>query len=96
MDEPLGSVDALTREMLQDEVLKMWSSSGKTIILVTHSIEEAIYLGQSVVVMSSRPGKVLRSFDVPLPFPRTREMRTGPVAADLRRQIWDLVRGEGA
>lgn len=96
MDEPLGSVDSLTRETLQDEVLRMWSTSGKTIMLVTHSIEEAIYLGQSVAVMSPRPGKVLRIFDVPLPFPRTPEMRTGPVAAELRREIWNLVRGESA
>ncbi|MGP8264917.1 MAG: ABC transporter ATP-binding protein [Beijerinckiaceae bacterium] len=93
MDEPLGSVDALTREALQDEVLRMWSTSGKTIMLVTHSIEEAIYLGHRVVVMSPRPSTVLKTFDVPLPFPRTREMRTGPVAAKLRAEIWDLVRG---
>lgn len=96
MDEPLGSVDSLTRETLQDEVLRMWSASGKTIVLVTHSIEEAIYLGHRVAVMSPRPGRVLRIFDVPLAFPRTREMRIGPVAAELRREIWNLVRGEVA
>ena len=93
MDEPLGSLDALTRESLQDEVLKIWAASGKTILLVTHSIEEAIYLGQRVIVMSPRPSKVLQVFDVPLPLPRTPEMRTGSVAAKLRAQIWALVRG---
>ncbi|MBN9428277.1 MAG: ABC transporter ATP-binding protein [Burkholderiales bacterium] len=92
MDEPLGSVDALTRETLQDEVLKMWEASQKTILLVTHSIEEAIYLGHRVVVMSPRPSRVLKIFDVPLPFPRTREMRTSSIATELRSEIWNLVR----
>lgn len=95
MDEPLGSVDALTREMLQDEVLRMWAASRKTILLVTHSIEEAIYLGHRVAVMSPRPSRVVKVFDVPLPFPRTRDMRISPVASQLRSEIWDLVR-EGA
>ncbi len=96
MDEPLGSVDSLTRETLQDEVLKLWAESGKTILLVTHSIEEAVYLGQRVVVMSPRPSKVLQVFDVPLPFPRSPDMRTGAVAAALRGKIWNLVRGGDA
>ena len=93
MDEPLGSVDSLTREMLQDEVLRIWQESGKTILLVTHSIEEAIYLGQRVIVMSPRPGRIIREFAVPLPFPRSTVMRTGAVVAELRAKIWDLIRG---
>jgi ABC-type nitrate/sulfonate/bicarbonate transport system ATPase subunit len=93
MDEPLGSLDALTREVLQDEILKIWAASGKTIVLVTHSIDEAIYLGQKIVVMSPRPTKIIRTFDVPLPFPRTPVMRTNPDAAALRLQIWDMLRG---
>lgn len=93
MDEPLGSVDSLTRETLQDEVLRIWRESGKTILFVTHSIEEAIYLGQRVIVMSPRPGRVIREFAVPLPFLRTPAMRTGPVIAELRAHIWDLIRG---
>jgi NitT/TauT family transport system ATP-binding protein len=93
MDEPLGSVDALTREVLQQEILNIWSQSGKTIVLVTHSIEEAIFLGHQVVVMSPRPTKILKTFDVPLPFPRTPEMRGDPAVAQLRLQIWDLLKG---
>ncbi len=93
MDEPLGSVDSLTREKLQDELLRIWSESRKTIVVVTHSIEEAIYLGQRVVVMAPRPSRVVAAFDVPLPHPRTADMRTGPVMAELRGKIWDLVRG---
>ncbi|MBZ5662067.1 MAG: ABC transporter ATP-binding protein [Acidobacteriia bacterium] len=95
MDEPLGSVDSLTRETLQDEVLRIWQESGKTILLVTHSIEEAIYLGQRVIVMSPRPGRIIREFSVPLPFPRSAAMRTGPVVADLRTEIWALIREGG-
>jgi len=92
MDEPLGSLDALTRELLQEEILKIWAASGKTILLVTHSIDEAIYLGQQVVVMSPRPTRILRQFDVPLPYPRMPSMRTDPAVADLRLQIWELLR----
>ena len=93
MDEPLGSVDSLTREKLQDELLRIWADSGKTIIVVTHSIEEAIYLGQKVVVMAPRPSRVVEVFDVPLSRERTPDMRTGPEAVKLRGQIWDLIRG---
>ena len=96
MDEPLGSVDALTREVLQQEILNIWSQSGKTIVLVTHSIEEAIFLGHQVVVMSPRPTKILKTFDVLLPFPRTTEMRGDPAVARLRMQIWDLLKGAAA
>jgi NitT/TauT family transport system ATP-binding protein len=93
MDEPLGSVDALTRETLQQEILNIWSQSGKTIIVVTHSIEEAIFLGHQVVVMSPRPTKILKTFDIPLGFPRTVAMRGDPAVAQLRMQIWDLLKG---
>ncbi len=93
MDEPLGSVDALTREKLQDELLRIWRDSGKTIIVVTHSIEEAIYLGQRVVVMAPRPSRVIATYDVHLDHPRTAEMRTAPETAHLRNEIWNLVRG---
>ena len=93
MDEPLGSVDSLTRETLQEELLNIWSGSGKTILLVTHSIDEAIYLGSRVVVMSPRPAKVLKILDVDLPRPREAAMRTSPQAARLREEIWRLLKG---
>jgi len=96
MDEPLGSLDSLTRETLQDELLRIWGESHKTILLVTHSIEEAIYLGRRVVVMAPRPSHVLHSFDVPLPYPRDPSMRTSLVAGELRTAIWNMLRGASA
>jgi ABC-type nitrate/sulfonate/bicarbonate transport system ATPase subunit len=92
MDEPLGSVDSLTREALQDELLRIWAAKRKTMLVVTHSIEEAIYLGSRVLVMSQRPGRVVDVLDVPLPFPRVAEMRTSPVVADLRNRIWSMIK----
>lgn len=92
MDEPLGSVDSLTREALQEELLRIWEAKRKTMVIVTHSIEEAIYLGHRVVVMSQRPGKIVDDLTVPLPFPRTSEMRTSTVVADLRNRIWSMIK----
>ncbi len=72
LDEPLGSLDALTRLHLQAELQRLWSVEGVTMILVTHDIEEAIYLGQQVIVMDARPGRIKRRVEVDLPFPRER------------------------
>lgn len=91
MDEPFGSLDALTRENLQDEILRVWQDSGKTILFVTHSIEEAVYLGQRTLIMSPRPGTVVQEFSIPLPYPRSPEMRTSRVVAEIRGQIWSLI-----
>ena len=68
MDEPFGALDALTREHMQEELLKIWRTTQTTIILITHSVEEAVYLGTRVLVMSPRPGRVVA--DVPVPFSR--------------------------
>lgn len=70
MDEPFGALDALTRRTLQDELLRIWEALGKTIVFVTHSIDEAIYLGSRVVVMTYRPGEIKRDMGVTLPRPR--------------------------
>jgi len=72
LDEPFGALDAFTKIHLHDEVLKIWEFEGSTMILVTHDIDEAIYLSDRVVVMSNRPGSVRKVFDVPLPRPRDR------------------------
>lgn len=72
MDEPFGALDALTRERLQDELLRVWRETGTTIIFVTHSVEEAAYLGDRVVVMSARPGTIHGSLPVTVPRPRSR------------------------
>lgn len=91
MDEPFGSLDELTRENLQDEILRVWQESRKTVLFVTHSIEEALYLGQRALILSPRPGTVIREFSIPLPYPRRPEMRTGPAAAEIREQIRSII-----
>ena len=78
MDEPFGALDAMTREQMNLDVLKIWHESKKTIILITHSVNEAILLGDRVVVMSPRPGRIVDILDIDLPRPRTIEMSNTP------------------
>jgi ABC-type nitrate/sulfonate/bicarbonate transport system ATPase subunit len=73
LDEPLGALDALTRMYMQEELEKIWNKEGIAMIMVTHDIEEAIYLGDKVVIISYRPGKIKRTIPVPLPRPRDRD-----------------------
>jgi NitT/TauT family transport system ATP-binding protein len=91
MDEPFGALDALTRRTLQDELLRIWAELKKTIIFVTHSIEEAIYLADRVVVMTYRPGTVKRDLLVDLP--RLRDPASGEFNA-LKRELGELVMAE--
>ncbi len=91
MDEPFGALDALTRRNLQDELLRIWSELKKTIIFVTHSIEEAIYLADRIVVMTYRPGTVKRDMTVDLP--RMREP-SSPEFNTLKRELGELVMEE--
>lgn len=70
MDEPFGALDAMTREHLYDDIQRIWSASGKTIVFVTHNMREAACLGDRVLLMSPAPGKIVQSFDIPLPRPR--------------------------
>ncbi|WP_024301451.1 ABC transporter ATP-binding protein [Pseudogulbenkiania sp. MAI-1] len=91
MDEPFGALDALTRRNLQDELLRIWSEFGKTIVFVTHSIEESIYLADRIVVMTYRPGTVKRDHHVTMPRPRD------PSSAEfneLKRELGRLVMEE--
>ncbi|MGH2407732.1 MAG: ABC transporter ATP-binding protein [Candidatus Limnocylindrales bacterium] len=79
MDEPFGSVDAITRERLNLELQRIWSSTGKTVVFVTHSIEEAVLLSDRAIVMTSRPGKVAEIIDNQLPRPRNLETMDSPL-----------------
>jgi len=95
MDEPLAAVDAQTRESLQDELLRIWEKTGKTIIFVTHSIEEAVLLADRVVVMTSRPGRIRKILEIDLPRPRTAaEMRASPDYSWICRSVWELLQNE--
>ncbi len=91
MDEPFGALDALTRRNLQDELLRLWSATGKTILFVTHSIEEAIYLADRIVVMTYRPGTVKRDVLVELARPRD---PSAPAFNALKRELGQLVMEE--
>jgi NitT/TauT family transport system ATP-binding protein len=91
MDEPFGALDALTRRNLQDELLRLWAELGKTIVFVTHSIEEAIYLADRIVVMTYRPGTVKRDLLVDLP--RLRDPSSAAFNA-LKRELGMLVMEE--
>jgi len=89
MDEPFGAVDAQTRQLLQEELLELWQRERKTVIFITHSMDEAVYLSDRVVVMTPRPGKVTEVLDVPLTRPRiTEEVRRDPKFAELTNYIW--------
>jgi NitT/TauT family transport system ATP-binding protein len=92
MDEPFGALDAQTREEMGEELLRIWEREQRTVVFVTHSIDEAILLGDRVVVMAARPGRVRESFDVPLPRPRTLDMTSAPVFAELRTAVRHAVR----
>ena len=81
LDEPFGALDALTRARLQDELQRIWAAEGITMLLVTHDVEEAVYLGDRVVVMAPRPGRIADVFAVEHPRPRE---RTSPALARLR------------
>ena len=92
MDEPFASVDAQTREELHDELLEIWERTRKSVLFVTHSIDEAIVLSDEIVVMGARPGRILQRFAVNLPRPRTEESaRISPAFAELHHDIRKLL-----
>jgi NitT/TauT family transport system ATP-binding protein len=92
MDEPFGALDAQTREVMQDLVLNVVEQEGTTIVFVTHDVEEAIYLGTRVVLMSPHPGRIDTVYDVPLPKKRTVLMRLDPEFLQLKRTVMQRVR----
>ena len=99
MDEPLGALDAQTRLILQIELLRIWGQTApreqrKTAVFITHDIEEAVFLADRVVVMSSHPGRVRAVLDIDLPRPRDEHVRANPRFGQLSEQIWRLIRDE--
>jgi len=93
MDEPFAALDAQTREQLQDELLRIWRRTGKTIVFVTHGIDEAVYLGQRVAVLTSRPGRLKAVVDVDLG-DRTGDVRSDPAFGRQRHRLWELLHDE--
>jgi NitT/TauT family transport system ATP-binding protein len=91
MDEPFGALDALTRERMNLELLRIWEASRKTIIFVTHGIQEAVFVGSTVVVLSSRPARMVDSFRVELPYPRTLDIKTHETFGEYTRRIYKLL-----
>ena len=92
MDEPFAALDEQTRMTMGDELLRIWAATGKTIIFVTHSLTEAVYLADEVIVMSARPGRIVDRLEVALPRPRTFEMLGGDAFGTLRDRIWRHIR----
>ena len=87
MDEPFGALDEITREHLNEQLLQLWDRSRKTVIFVTHSIAEAVYLSTRIVVMSPRPGRILEVIDSPLPRERPLDIRETPEFLDVARRV---------
>lgn len=93
MDEPLGAVDAQTRELMQEEILRIWDREKRTVVFVTHSIDEAVYLSDRIVIMAPRPGRVDEVLTVDLPRPRwDYDVRADRRYLDLRRFAWDRLK----
>jgi NitT/TauT family transport system ATP-binding protein len=96
MDEPFGALDEMTRERLNIELLEIWRRMQSTIVFVTHSISEAVFLSTRVVVMSPRPGRIAGMVDIDLPQPRTNDTREDPHFFELVTEVRELLRGVGA
>lgn len=93
MDEPFGALDEQTRRVLQEELLKLWERDRKTVVFVTHSMEEAVLLGDRIVLLSPRPGRIYEIIDVPIPRPRPLNIETAEGFAPIKEHLWELLRG---
>jgi NitT/TauT family transport system ATP-binding protein len=91
MDEPFGALDALTRERMNLEMLHIWEQSGKTVVFVTHSIQEAVFLGSHCAVLTAGPARMAAFFPIDLPYPRTLEIKTSEAFGRIARRIYHLI-----
>ena len=95
MDEPLGALDALTREKMQGLVLKLWKETGKTVILITHSVEEALFLGERLIVMAPRPGRIHKTYDLPFAerglIESPRAIKAEPEFINVREEVLSMI-----
>lgn len=94
MDEPFAALDGQTRELMQEELLRIWEQSRKTVLFVTHQIDEAVYLSDRVIVMTARPGRVKAEVRIDLPRPRALSMKRSPELSAHEETIWDLIQEE--
>ncbi|MDF2679120.1 MAG: ABC-type nitrate/sulfonate/bicarbonate transport system, ATPase component [Brevibacillus sp.] len=94
MDEPFGALDAQTRTIMQEILLKVWEESKKTILFITHDVEESIFLGDSIYVMTARPGRLKKNIKVPLPRPRDYQNKNSEEFLALKLELLDLIREE--
>ena len=94
MDEPFAALDAQTRDLMQMELLQIWEHTKKTVLFVTHSIEEAAYLSDRVIVLTARPGRTKDILKIDLPRPRDYEMRLTPEFNEIKSRIWDVLKEE--
>jgi NitT/TauT family transport system ATP-binding protein len=93
MDEPFGALDAQTRELMQIELLQIWDRTRKTIVFVTHSVDEAIFLSSRIAVFTAHPGTIMEVLSVPFGYPRNEAVKLDPAFAELRHTIWEMLRG---
>ncbi|MGB4138025.1 MAG: ABC transporter ATP-binding protein [Microbacterium sp.] len=91
MDEPFGALDAQTKERMQRELLELWEQDRRTVVFVTHDLDEAVYLSDQIVVMSARPGRIKEIVDVDLPRPRSDELRMSQPFQETKRRLYQLI-----
>jgi NitT/TauT family transport system ATP-binding protein len=94
MDEPFAALDAQTREIMQAELLRIWRESGKTVLFITHQINEAIFLADRVIVFGARPGRVKKMIPIDLPRPRDLSIKRDPRFLQYEDQLWTLIEEE--
>jgi NitT/TauT family transport system ATP-binding protein len=92
MDEPFGALDEQTRRLLQEGLLRIWEQERKTVVFITHSMEEAVLLGDRVMLMTPRPGRIKEMIDVPLKRPRGRESEKSGTFIEIKEYLWENLR----